>query len=221
MVDVLLWCQFHQILPLIRAHPVHQIINWTEVFPTRQSLNQSATEDSENRVFLLIVGLGSQVLGVLLETGGCAATPQGVVRPDPFYVDQAINTLAHLIEMGIPAVCNSWLTLPPCPDIVSIDSLYSAASSQKRLDAATLAAGSKEKPVGIVLKKTRSYEYASTDSPAESVDADNVSLPHSEAGSEVSDDEQKRGSSSGGIGSSSGKLWEEERSDSPLSDEDS
>ena len=30
--------------------------------------------------------------------------------------------------------------------------------SQKRLDATTLAAGSKEKPVGIVLKKTRSYE---------------------------------------------------------------
>ena len=53
---------------------------------------------------------------------------QGIVRPDPFYVDQAINTLEHLIEMGIPAVCNSWLTLPPCPDIVSIDSLYSAAS---------------------------------------------------------------------------------------------
>ena len=147
--------------------------------------------------------------------------------------------------------------------------------SQKRLDATTLAAGSKEKPVGIVLKKTRSYEwvlfycfclfcifacvparglydyyiikfststnitkwlqlvscwetqiiiwtmklssfskllwsdtwhllrsenryilpgiytriypprYASTDSPAESVDADNVSLPHSDANSEV------------------------------------
>ena len=53
---------------------------------------------------------------------------QGIVRPDPFYVDQAINTLEHLIEMGIPTVCNSWLTLPPCPDIVSIDSLYSAAS---------------------------------------------------------------------------------------------
>ena len=31
--------------------------------------------------------------------------------------------------------------------------------SQKRLDATTLAAGSKEKPVGIVLKKTRSYEW--------------------------------------------------------------
>ena len=58
----------------------------------------------------------------------CKWSFQGIVRPDPFYVDQAINTLEHLIEMGIPAVCNSWLTLPPCPDIVSIDSLYSAAS---------------------------------------------------------------------------------------------
>ena len=61
-------------------------------------------------------------------TLSCFLSFQGIVRPDPFYVDQAINTLEHLIEMGIPNVCNSWLTLPPCPDIVSIDSLYSAAS---------------------------------------------------------------------------------------------
>ena len=35
---------------------------------------------------------------------------------------------------------------------------FKSILSQKRLDATTLAAGSKEKPVGIVLKKTRSYE---------------------------------------------------------------
>ena len=33
-------------------------------------------EEEENRVFLLVVGLGSQVLGILLETGGCAVVPQ-------------------------------------------------------------------------------------------------------------------------------------------------
>ena len=215
MVDVLLWSSYHQVLPLTRAHPVHQLVAWTEVHPTRQSFARTqpeppvpgAGEEPETRVFLLVVGLGSQVLAVLLETGGCAATPQGVVRPDPFYVDQAINTLEHLIEMGIPAVCNSWLTLPPCPDIVSIDSLYSAAHRQKRLDAGSLAAGRGEKPRGIVLKKTRSYEYAGTDSPSGSVDADNVSLPQSEANSELSDDGERRGAS---------KAWEEERSESPL-----
>lgn len=229
MVDVLLWCQFHQILPLIRAHPVHQIINWSEVFPTRQSLNQAATEDSENRVFLLIVGLGSQVLGVLLETGGCAVVPQGVVRPDPFYVDQAINTLEHLIEMGIPSVCNKWLTLPANPDIVNIDSLYEAAQTQKRLDASTLgAAGKEDKRMsgkGIILKKTRSYEYASTESPSESLD-DNVSLPQSQSdgNSEVSDDfrEDKTQEDKRGLGNRS---WEEDRRNSsncsPVSEDES
>ena len=36
----------------------------------------SQSEEEENRVFLLVVGLGSQVLGILLETGGCAVVPQ-------------------------------------------------------------------------------------------------------------------------------------------------
>ena len=40
------------------------------------------------RSFLLVVGLGHEVLGALLQTGGCASAPEGVVRPDPFYVDQ-------------------------------------------------------------------------------------------------------------------------------------
>ena len=78
-------------LPLTRHHPVHQLVNWCEVFPTRQSLGHTSpiTEgDTEARVFLLVVGLGHQVLGVLLETGGCAALHGAVVRPDPFYVDQ-------------------------------------------------------------------------------------------------------------------------------------
>ena len=214
MVDVLLWAQSAQVLPLTRAHPVHRLVAWAEVFPTRQSYVRpgAPAEEQEGRTFLLLVGLGSQVLGVLLETGGCAVVPQGIVRPDPFYVDQAINTLEQLIEMGIPGVCNTWLTLPPCPDLLDTDSLYSAAQTQKRLDAATLAAGREEKRCGIVLKKTRSYEYASTDSPSGSVDVDTVSLPHSEGNSEVSDELERRGG---------GKGEEEERSNSPGSDEDS
>jgi len=195
MVDVLLWCGYHQVLPLTRHHPVHQLVNWCEVFPTRQSLGHTApiTEgDTESRVFLLVVGLGHQVLGVLLETGGCAALHGAVVRPDPFYVDQALNTLEHMLDMGIPGVCNKWLTLPPNPDIVDIDLLFDVAGTGgKRLDISSLS--EKARPgghTGIVLKKTKSYDYASTESPIESLD-DTVSLPRSqsdEANSEVSED---------------------------------
>ena len=206
MVDVLLWCQHHQVLPLTRAHPVHQLVSWTELFPTRQSLSQAGpgVEEAEtSRHFLLVVGLGSQIIGVLLETGGCAANHSAVVRPDPFYVDQAMNTLEHLVEMGIPAVCNKWLTLPPNPDIVDVDQLYETAQAQKRLDASTLGAAGKEEKLsgrGIVLKKTRSYEYASTESPSESLD-DTLSLPRSTSDGNNSElSEERGGEESGGEG---------------------
>ena len=54
----------------------------------------------------MVVGLGHQLLGVMMETGSVQGTGgtggQGtVVRPDPFYVDQAANTLEHLIEVRL------------------------------------------------------------------------------------------------------------------------
>jgi hypothetical protein len=100
MIDVLLWCQFNQILPLTRTQPVQQIVNWSEIYLTRRSVKPTAAGDAADvRTFLLAVGLGHQVLGVILETGGGASLPLGVVRPDPFYVDQAVNTLEHLVDM--------------------------------------------------------------------------------------------------------------------------
>ena len=117
--DVLLWCRSKKLLRLTRTIPVHQIVAWSEVY-----LSRNRGRASKGRTFLLVVGLGHQVLATLLETdtGGCAAT--AVSRPDPFYVDQALNTLDHLEEMGIPLVCERWLTLPNNPAIVAVDDLY-------------------------------------------------------------------------------------------------
>ena len=43
-----------------------------------------------------------------------------------------------MLDMGIPGVCNKWLTLPPNPDIVDIDLLYDVAGAGgKRLEALT------------------------------------------------------------------------------------
>ena len=221
MVDVLLWCQYHQVLPLTKHHPVHQLVNWCEVFPTRQSItNSGEASETEARVFLLVVGLGHQILGVLLETGGCAALHGAVVRPDPFYVDQAINTLEHLIEMGIPTVCDRWMTLPPNPDIVDIDLLYQTAGGggSRRLDLSSMDRGNISAG-GIVLKKTKSYEYASTESPNESLDdTDTVSLPQSHSdgnNSEVSEDSKAHDDRSGHDG---GQRWEEDSGGSDSED---
>ena len=199
-MDVLLWLQARQVLALTRAGPVRQLVSWCEVFP--RTGDQAGDQAGERRVFLLLAGLGSQLLATLLETGGCAAQPgSGPVRPDPFYVDQALNTVEHLLEMGIPAVCDKWLTLPPSPDILDLDQLYEAASAAKRLDASTLSAASREeRRANVILKKTRSYETASTESPSErSLEERDTSLQCSD--SELSDEER-----SGETG-----RWEEER----------
>jgi hypothetical protein len=79
-------------------------------------------------------------------------------------------------------VCNKWLTLPASPEILNVDALYEAAHAQKRLDASALAAGRDDRLSGgggVVLKKTRSYEYAATDSPSGSLD-ESVSLNQSQ-----------------------------------------
>ncbi len=79
-------------------------------------------------------------------------------------------------------MCNKWLTLPASPEILNVDALYEAAHAQKRLDSSALAAGRDDRLSGgggVVLKKTRSYEYATTDSPSGSLD-ESVSLNQSQ-----------------------------------------
>jgi len=170
MVDVFLWSKYNQILPLTKLHPVQQIVSWSEIYLTSRSWPGSThNPDPESRTFLLTVGLGYQVLSVILETGGGAQSPVGVVRPDPFYVDQALSTLESLEETGIASVCNKWLTLPPNPEILDVDKLFESSSAHKKLNPG-LSVRKEEQISGIVLKKTMSYEYASTDSPSGSLD---------------------------------------------------
>ena len=102
--------------------------------------------------------------------------------------------------MGIPGVCNKWLTLPPNPDIVDIDLLYqvmvmmmmvmimmimimmmlqTAGSGSKRLDLSGVAEA-RAGAGGVVLKRTRGVagDTASTESPSpESLLEDTVSTP--------------------------------------------
>ena len=64
-----------QVLPLTRQHPVHQLVSWCELFPTRQSASYNPAPspapphpgpDTEARVFLLVVGLGHQVMMIMI-----------------------------------------------------------------------------------------------------------------------------------------------------------
>eukprot|EP00095_Tigriopus_kingsejongensis_P006337 maker-scaffold804_size94796-snap-gene-0.17 protein:Tk06337 transcript:maker-scaffold804_size94796-snap-gene-0.17-mRNA-1 annotation:"pdz domain-containing protein 6" len=196
MVDILLWCRFKKLLGLNHSGRVHQVVSWHEVFVTRQSFRTAKPsgsldyDDSPSRTFLLVVGLGYQLLGAIFSIGAGTGDPQGPVKPDPFYVDQAMNTLDHIEEMGIPLVCDRWLTLPSNPEIMDVDQLYEKAILSKRMDANALSEASTSArnlpEKGIVLRKTRSIDYSSPSSPTES---DEVSLNRSE-NSELSEELQ-------------------------------
>ena len=134
--------------------------------------------EGQRRRFLLVAGLGYQLLGVILETGGCTASPAGNVTPDPFYVDQALFTLEHLSEMGIDLVCEKWLTLPQNPSLIDIDNVISVtksakASSKKSSENAISDAASAAAAAGIVLKRTKSLDIYDSSSESE-----NSPLPH-------------------------------------------
>ena len=112
----------------------------------------------------MVVGLGYELLGVVLESGvgGCTEAQMNT-RPDPFYVDQAASTLEHLEEMGIPLVCERWLTLPSNPDVLDVDELYSKATKNKKMDALANTPHSSLAGAGtggIVLRRTKSVEHA-------------------------------------------------------------
>ena len=89
--------------------------------------------------------------------------PEGVVNPDPFYVDQAVNTLEHLSEMGIPLVCEKWLTLPQNPSLLDVDKVISSSAKVKKLDLKTDHMQSNNPP-SIVLKRTKSLELSESSS---------------------------------------------------------
>ena len=92
------------------------MVLWNEIFLTRK-LRKRRTggeaqyfEEQEGRNFLLLVGLGHQLLGAILQTGGCAAQPSGRIRPDPFYVDQVrFKVITGLFRFRVFS-CSSKLT---------------------------------------------------------------------------------------------------------------
>jgi hypothetical protein len=45
-----------------------------------------------------------------------------------------LNTLDHLHDMGIPLVCDKWLTLPSNPDLLNVDKLYDNNNDKKTKD---------------------------------------------------------------------------------------
>lgn len=154
--DVELWLKCTNIIDLTRSHPVRKVVVWQELHETRTD---------EYRRFLLVSGLGYQLIGVVLEMGGYTSNQNETVGPDPFYVDQAVNTLEHLSEMGIHLVCEKWLTLPHNPSLMDFTNVISASSRVKKLN---LKSDSNQGPSsfipGVVLKRTKSLELSESSS---------------------------------------------------------
>ena len=136
----------------------------------KSQTEKKASGDS-SRVFLLVVGLGYQLMAVMLENGvgGCSndseidtIKSERMIRPDPFYVDQAASTLEHLEEMGIPLVCERWLTLPSNPDVLDVDHFYQKSSKSKKSDFHSTKSQSSLAGAGtggIILRRTKSVDH--------------------------------------------------------------
>ncbi|XP_071499365.1 protein inturned-like [Diadema antillarum] len=128
LLDVHLYCQYYSLSSLSTQQAVGQLVIWREVYPTRRVQPITAPHPSftepQGRWFLLIVGLKHSVLCVLLEAGGCAASAEGVVYPDEFYVDQARATLLHLETLNVPSACEERLKVPPIPALSCADWIF-------------------------------------------------------------------------------------------------
>ncbi|XP_040583226.1 protein inturned [Lepeophtheirus salmonis] len=153
--DIYFWLKFNNLLSITRNKKVERIVAWQRVH-----------NPAYGKLVLLVVGLGHQILAALMESldGGSRKI---FSPPDPFYVDHADNTLDHLHEMGIPLVCDKWLSLPPNPDIINTDKLYDNNTNNSKVGLDLSASNSDSKKQGVVLKKTLSVEgYSSNSSEA-------------------------------------------------------
>ncbi|XP_071441603.1 protein inturned [Hetaerina americana] len=127
------------IIHLCRTEPVRSLVFWKEIYLTscnrglRASMEgeQGAYPMPEGRWFLLVVGKDQGMLAVVLEMGGCSISEEGNIPPEPDYVDHAKTTLNHIHEIGIPAVCDSWLMSGGLPRVDSLESLLRNLSVRK------------------------------------------------------------------------------------------
>ena len=97
MVDVTLWIKHQKLLRQTSSVPFRRVVAWNEISLTRNSQRpgiDSISSETSQRTFLLVVGLGYQLLAVLLECESAAVVdvngPGDPISPDPFYVDQVL-----------------------------------------------------------------------------------------------------------------------------------
>ncbi|XP_067128156.1 LOW QUALITY PROTEIN: protein inturned [Centruroides vittatus] len=138
-LDIFLYTKLYQLLNLTAQEQLSQVIIWREIFPTRryndndsQKNNDRGYREPDGRWFLLIVALNHTLLGIILEAGGCSLQAKGHPTPDPFYVDQAQNTLLQLESLGIIAHIEKFLESESCPQICYADWFGSKNKFSKR-----------------------------------------------------------------------------------------
>ena len=97
MVDVTLWIKHQKLLRQTSSVPFRRVVAWNEISLTRNRQRpgiDSISSETSQRTFLLVVGLGYQLLAVLLECESAAVVdvngPGDPISPDPFYVDQVL-----------------------------------------------------------------------------------------------------------------------------------
>ena len=110
MVDVTLWIKHQKLLRQTSTVPFRRVVAWNEISLTRNRNRQRPGSDSirseaSQRTFLLVVGLGYQLLAVLLECESAAVVDENglgdPISPDPFYVDQVLSLRRFFFQINV------------------------------------------------------------------------------------------------------------------------
>ncbi|KAK9878921.1 hypothetical protein WA026_003744 [Henosepilachna vigintioctopunctata] len=141
LVDIHFFCKYQGILHLSKTEPVKTLILWRECFPTScRALTVPIYKLPEARRYLLIVGSGKDLLVVIMEAGGSTEFPEVNAAPDPFYVEEAQATLAHLQDLGLPELADRFIEMNPGPQVT----IPVASSNKKKLDVLNFSMSAKQ-----------------------------------------------------------------------------
>lgn len=110
------------LLNLVTNESLKALIIWKKVYPSlpaEEFINTKASTFPQNQYFLLIVGFKHDLLAVIFESGGCTAKIEGNVGPNPFYVEEAQETLQHIQKIGITTLAEKWILVNTMVDALN------------------------------------------------------------------------------------------------------
>ncbi|XP_063981427.1 protein inturned [Diachasmimorpha longicaudata] len=131
LIDVHSFLRQNGLLNLVENETTKSLVLWRTVFPSSCGRGDPGETSGAagGKWFLLVVGFGSELLAVVLESGGCTARLEENEGPDVFYVEEAQETLKHIQKIGISTLAVKWISANARPETADVQERNSVRSS--------------------------------------------------------------------------------------------